>query len=112
MIRRRPLIALLIALLFLAAQQMAFAHPIGHLGAPVEPVAVAGETGHGAVDGLADACTTCVALAALSGGTPLAAAPAAVAGAVVFVVPLPPSLPLPADAAASPYLARAPPAFS
>jgi hypothetical protein len=105
-----PLIALLLALLFLAAQQAAFAHMIGHIGAAGVPTVVEGDTGHGAVDGLADVCVTCVALAALTGGAPLPAAPAAPCVAAAIAEPLPPALPVCPGAAASPYLARAPPA--
>jgi len=108
--RRRPLIAVLSALLFLAAQQAAFVHVISHLGASGQAGVTASEAGHVAVDGLAEACTTCVALSALAGGAPL---PAPVLGApavLAAVAPLPPARPFLAAAAAAPYLARAPPA--
>jgi hypothetical protein len=108
--QRSPLISILLALLFLAAQQVAFAHMISHIGAAGGPTVVAGDAGHGAAAGHVDTCVTCVALAALTGGAPLPAPLATPTVATAAVEPLLPALPVCTGVAASPYLARAPPA--
>jgi hypothetical protein len=108
--QRSPLISILLALLFLATQQVAFAHMIGHIGAAGGPAIVEGDAGHGASAGAVDVCVTCVALAALTGGAPLPAPLAAPGVADAAIEPPPPALPACAGAAAFPYLARAPPA--
>ncbi|MBL8490560.1 MAG: hypothetical protein JNM82_07260 [Rhodocyclaceae bacterium] len=117
---RQPLIALLLALLLLGAQQAAVAHLAGHAAGTAaavqglaDPPGGEGDGGdggdHGA--GLAQLCTTCLAFAALDGA---AAAPvhlldlaAAQSAAPGYPAAEPPSLPL-----RLPHRARAPPAIS
>lgn len=74
--RFSPIIAVVAALLLLCAQQGAFAHLIGHLGAAPQVSAQQEEPGHNAALALADVCTTCIALSVL-GGPPSAAFQAA-----------------------------------
>ncbi|QDX82642.1 hypothetical protein B9N43_16225 [Denitratisoma sp. DHT3] len=62
-----PILAVVLALLLLCAQQGALAHLIGHLGTAPQVAVQQDESGHGAALALADVCTTCVALSALGG---------------------------------------------
>lgn len=71
--RPSPILAVVLALLLLCAQQGAFAHLIGHLDATSQSSVQQGEQNHDAALALADACTTCLALSAL-GGPPSPAA--------------------------------------
>ncbi len=114
---RQPLIAFLLALLLLGAQQAAVAHLVGHAAGPgsavpglADPPGGEGDgSDHGA--GLAQLCTTCLAFAALDGA---AAAPvhlldlaAAQSAAPGHPAAEPPSLPHRLA-----HRARAPPAIS
>jgi hypothetical protein len=113
MIRLRPLVAVLLSLLLLGAQQAAFAHMISHLGhgnPAAVTVADRGDDGHDEALSLSHVCTTCVSVSVLSAAAPAGVpppltfdgatvAPAPLTGAV-FDAPAPLS-----------YLARAPPAF-
>lgn len=108
--RRRlsPFIALLCALVLLGAQQAAYAHWIGHLGA-ASTTAAALQGGNGDGDGLPHDCTTCTGLFASFGAAPPAALPITVdTGDASQSQPghRPHQLP---THAASPYPARAPP---
>lgn len=114
MTRLRPFIAVLLSLLLLGAQQMAFAHMIGHLGAAagavttVTTATMGDDAGHGDALGLSHACTTCVGVSALNGAAPLGTpAPLALDNAIAA----PASVDGPRVAAGAPrrYLARAPP---
>lgn len=110
--RLRPLIAVLLSLLLLGAQQAAFAHMVGHIGA-AGSVAVVDhdrDAGHSTAESLSHVCTTCVALAALTGGALPSAPVAPLGAAAVDAAPLPPLLPACPGAAFSLYRARAPPA--
>lgn len=112
MTRLRPLIAVLLSLLLLGAQQVAFAHMIGHIGSTGAAVTTVGgdDEGHGEALTLSHVCTTCVSASGLASAAPFGvppgltfdgavAAPIAVTGLAVAVgVPLR-------------YLARAPPAI-
>lgn len=109
--RPRPLLALLLSLLLLGAQQAAFAHLIGHLEAEMTAVEHRHDHRHGDHDGLSHVCTTCVGLAVLVGGA-LPSAPAALLGtAPAAALPLTPLLPAVAAAPFPHYLARAPPSL-
>ena len=76
MTRLRPFIAVLLSLVLLGAQQMAFAHMIGHIGGTAGTAATAtmgDDAGHGDALGLSHACTTCVGVSALNGAAPFSA---------------------------------------
>lgn len=109
--RSSPLIAVLLSLLLLGAQQGAFAHMIGHLGGATGHVTLVaqGDDGHGEALSLSHVCTTCVTAAAL-----FAAAPPGVPASptVAGVADAPGSMVVTAIPAPAPpvYLARAPPA--
>jgi hypothetical protein len=105
----RPLIAALLSLLLLGAQQAAFAHLIGHLAVGSATVTVTDDAGHNAADTLSHVCTTCVSAAALAGAAPLPSMPA-LAQAAGSLAP-PHVTPLRrVGALVSFYRARAPPA--
>src|SRR5664280_2421439 len=71
--RTSPLIAIICALLLLGAQQFAFAHWIGHIGADTSAVSVHGSDNS---DGPSHrSCETCDALAALTAAPPTYVAP-------------------------------------
>lgn len=108
MTRLRSFIAVLLSLVLVGAQQMAFAHMIGHLGASTVSVATGGDEGHGEALSLSHVCTTCVGASALMVGAPCGVPPpltfegCAVGPTSAWAVLLDSS-------AATPYLARAPP---
>jgi hypothetical protein len=110
--RLRPIFAVLLSLLLLGAQQAAFAHMVGHIGAVGAATVVDHDrdAGHSTAESLSHVCTTCVALAALTGGALPSAPLAPLAAADVVAALLPPLLPACPGAAFSPYRARAPPA--
>ena len=65
----QPFFALLLSLLLLGSQQVAFAHLLGHL--PSGASAVAKYQGdHGALDGVAETCVGCIAVAAQAASAP------------------------------------------
>jgi hypothetical protein len=111
MTRLRPLVAVLLSLLLLGAQQVAFAHMIGHIGSVGATVTTVDgdDEGHGEALTLSHVCTTCVSASGLASAAPFGVppgltfdgaveAPIAVTGlSVAVAVPLR-------------YLARAPPA--
>lgn len=108
--RLHPLIALLCALLLLGAQQVAYAHFIGHLGSQVETAAQeGGDADHGAASSLSHVCTTCAAFAALDAAPPVVVAATPPSAATAVSLPALPSAATPAHPA-PPYAARAPPA--
>lgn len=109
--RLRPLVAVLLSLLLLGAQQAAFAHMVGHIGAASATVATAdqGDEGHGEALNLSHVCTTCVSASGLASAAPFGvpprltfdgAAEAPIAATAHAVAIAPPRS----------YLARAPPA--
>jgi hypothetical protein len=106
----RPLVAVLLSLLLLGAQQAAFAHLVGHLSRSTVSFVGGDESGHAAAETLAHVCTSCVAAAALAGAAPLPSVAAVPAGAAVGLAPPSPAPPAPAGAVVSFYRARAPPA--
>lgn len=106
--RPHPLLAAFFALLLLGAQQAAFAHLIGHLGATAQVMAQPDDDGHGEALTLSHVCTTCVGLSALDGAPP-PVLPVLAAAAGTYALPTAPAVAVGA-ASFSPYLARAPPA--
>lgn len=108
--RSSPLVAVLLSLLLLWAQQGAFAHMIGHLGGAVSTVTFAdqGDEGHGEALSLSHVCTTCVSLSALAGFAP-PSVPLAFHAVAFTAQPLPVLRFARADAAVASYRARAPP---
>jgi hypothetical protein len=110
MIRLRPFLAVLLSLLLLGAQQGAFAHMIGHLGAGADaaaPVADHGDKDHGKALSLSHVCTTCVSLAGLAGAAPPPVPPGLAGPAPV--APLPGQAPGPRrSVVCAPYSARSP----
>jgi hypothetical protein len=111
MARLRPFIAVLLSLLLLGAQQVAFAHMIGHIGAASAAVTTAGhgDDGHGEALNLSHVCTTCVSAAGLAAAAPLGVPPGLTFDGVV-VAPMAVAELAVAVAASLRYLARAPPA--
>jgi hypothetical protein len=112
--RLRPLVAVLLSLLLVGAQQAAFAHMIGHIGSvsgPANAVTTAhqGDDGHGEALNLSHVCTTCVSASGLA-----AAVPPGVPSRLTFdgVVEAPTTVAIVAVEIVAPlrYLARAPPA--
>jgi hypothetical protein len=76
MFHSRRLIACLVSLLLVFAQQAAFAHLIGHAGVAAQAVAQPDrDTGHDAALTLSHQCTTCLAIAALASPAPIAGMP-------------------------------------
>ena len=63
---RHPFFALLLSLLLIGSQQAAFAHLLTHLHAGSAAVTHY-QDDHGAIDGQADTCTTCIAFAGVGG---------------------------------------------
>jgi hypothetical protein len=114
MIRLRSLIAVLLSLVLLGAQQMAFAHMIGHLSGAVGAAATAttatmgDDAGHGDALGLSHACTTCVGVSALNGAAPLGT-PAPLALDNAIAAPVSADGPRVAAGVSHLYHARAPP---
>jgi hypothetical protein len=110
----RPVVAVFLSLLLVGAQQAAFAHMVGHIGAAgVAPMVDHDkDAGHGAAESLSHVCTTCVALAALTGGALPSVPLAPLDSGDVEAAPLSPLLLVVPGAAFSLYRARAPPAFS
>jgi hypothetical protein len=115
MTRLRPLMALLLSLLLLGAQQVAFAHMIGHIGSMSGPAAVAvstahqGDEGHGEALTLSHVCTTCVSASGLAMAAPCAVPPRLTFDGV-FAAPMASPTSVVAAAAPRHYRARAPPA--
>ena len=111
MIRLRPVLAVLLSLLLVGAQQAAFAHMIGHIGPAGSALTTidGGDEGHGEALTLSHVCTTCVGASGL-----VFAAPFGVSRRLTFdgVVETPIAVTQLAVAVAVPlrYLARAPPA--
>jgi hypothetical protein len=110
MTRLRPFVAVLLSLLLLGAQEVAFAHMIGHIGAGgVAVVTVEGDDeGHGEALTLSHVCTTCVSASGLASAAPFGVPPGLTFDAVVEA---PMAVTDFAVAVAVPlrYLARAPP---
>jgi hypothetical protein len=105
--------ALLLSLLLLGAQQVAFAHMIGHIGSvsgPANAITTAhqGDDGHGEALTLSHVCTTCVSASGLAAAAPCAVPPRLTFSGA-FAVPV--SATIHAVLVAKPYryLARAPP---
>jgi hypothetical protein len=65
---RHPFFALLLSLLLIGSQQAAFAHLLTHI--PGRSTAVTHYQSEHAIDGLADACTACIAFAGVGSGAP------------------------------------------
>jgi hypothetical protein len=111
MTRLRPLVAVLLSLLLLGAQQVAFAHMIGHIGSTGAVVTTVDgdDEGHGEALTLSHVCTTCVSASGLASAAPFGVPPG-----LTFegVVETPVAVAELAVAVAAPlrYLARAPPA--
>lgn len=72
MTRLRPFVAVLLSLLLLGAQQVAFAHMIGHIGGASAAVTTVDhdDQGHGEALNLSHVCTTCVSAAGLASAAP------------------------------------------
>jgi hypothetical protein len=114
MTRLRPFMALLLSLLLLGAQQVAFAHMISHIGpvsGPASAVTTAhqGDEGHGEALTLSHVCTTCVGVSGLAATAPCAVPPRLTFDGAFFAPMASPSMVV-AAAALRHYLARAPPA--
>lgn len=110
MIRLRPLVALLLSLLLLGAQQVAFAHMIGHIGPTNAVITTAhqGDEGHGEALTLSHVCTTCVSASGLASAVPLAVPPRLTFDGA-FLAPMASSTSVIAAVVPRHYLARAPP---
>jgi hypothetical protein len=110
MFHSRRLIACLVALLLVFAQQAAFAHLIGHAGVAAQAVAQPDrDTGHDAALTLSHQCTTCLAFAALASPAPIAVTPSIPSLAGLAGVPVQwPQRPAPQRPLLA-YLSRAPP---
>jgi hypothetical protein len=110
MTRLRPFVAVLLSLLLLGAQQVAFAHMIGHIGPAGAAVTTVSQddSGHGEALTLAEVCTTCVSAAGLAAGAPLGVPPRLTFDGAIEA---PMAVAELAVAVAAPlrYLARAPP---
>jgi hypothetical protein len=110
MTRLRPLVSVLLSLLLLGAQQVAFAHMIGHIGPAAAAVSTAhqGDDGHGEALTLSHVCTACVSASGL-----VIAAPSAVPPRLTFdgafAAPISATICAVAVIAPHHYLARAPP---
>lgn len=111
MVRLPPFIVVLLSLLLLGAQQAAFAHMIGHLGA-ASTTAEAATTGDddGEALGLSHVCTTCVSLSALDGAGSFGVPPGLTFEGD-FAAPIPVAAAAIVAPAYTAYLARAPPAI-
>jgi hypothetical protein len=111
MTRLRPLMALLLSLLLLGAQQVAFAHMIGHIGSATAVVTTVDhdDAGHGEALTLSHVCTTCVSASGLASAAP-GAVPPRLTFDGAFIAPMASSTCLIAVAVPRHYLARAPPA--
>lgn len=112
MIRMRPFIAVLLSLLLLGAQQVAFAHMIGHIGSVgVAVTTVDGDDeGHGEALTLSHVCTTCVSASGLASAAPFGVPPGLTFDAVVAAPMVVTDFAV-AVAVALHYFARAPPAL-
>jgi hypothetical protein len=113
MTRLRPFMALLLSLLLLGAQQVAFAHMIGHIGSVSRPAnaittAHQGDDGHGEALTLSHVCTTCVSASGLAATAPCAVPPRLTFSGA-FVAPMASPTSVVVVAATRHYLARAPP---
>lgn len=112
MTRLRPLVAILLSLLLLGAQQVAFGHMIGHIGSMSDAVVTTvdgNDEGHGEALALSHVCTTCVSASGLAAAAPWAVPPRLTfVGA--FAEPISATIHAVALAAPHRYLARAPPA--
>jgi hypothetical protein len=114
MTRLRPFMALLLSLLLLGAQQVAFAHMIGHIGPVSGPTTAIttvqqGDEGHGEALTLSHVCTTCVSVSGLAAAAPLAVPPRLTFDGA-FRAPMASATSVVVVAAPRHYLARAPPA--
>ena len=105
--RSSRLIALLCVLFLLGAQQLAYAHGIGHLSNPASAATTSKTGGDG--DAPSHLCMTCAACAALSAAPPPFVAPCDAVHVAAILVPEVASAYLPGHFA-SIYSARAPPA--
>ena len=72
----RPFFTLLLSLLLLGSQQAAFAHLLSHWHGGSGSVTHY-QDDHGAIDQLADTCTTCIAFAGIGGSAPPSSLPLA-----------------------------------
>jgi hypothetical protein len=111
MTRLRPFVAVLLSLLLLGAQQAAFAHMIGHIGAGSAAVTTVDhdDEGHGEALTLSHVCTTCVSAAGMASAAPFGVPPRLTFDGVVEA-PLASSGQAVALVALRRFLARAPPA--
>jgi hypothetical protein len=111
MIRLRPFMAVLLSLLLLGAQQVAFAHMIGHIGAGSAAVTTVDhdDEGHGEALTLSHVCTTCVSAAGMASAAPFGVPPRLTFDGVVEA-PIMVTGHSVAVIAPLRYLARAPPA--
>lgn len=105
----RPFVALLLSLLLIGSQQAAFAHVLTHLHGGSAAVTHY-QSDHGAIDGLADTCTTCIAFAGVGGNAPPSSQPVSIASFAGDNYCLPLAAPLPARHVVT-CRARAPPLF-
>jgi hypothetical protein len=74
----RPFFALLLSLLLIGSQQAAFAHLLSHWHGG-SAAAAQYHDDHGAIDQLADTCTTCIAFAGIGGSAPSSSPPVSIA---------------------------------
>jgi hypothetical protein len=111
MTRLRPFVAVLLSLLLLGAQQVAFAHMIGHIGAGGAAVATVDgdDEGHGEALTLSHVCTICVSASGLASAAPFGVPPGLTFDGVVEAPTVVTTHPVVLAFARS-YLARAPPA--
>lgn len=103
----RPFFALLLSLLLIGSQQAAFAHLLTHI--PGRSTTVTHYQSEHAIDGLADACTTCIAFAGVGSGAPPLSLPVSFASFSGDNYCLPLADPLPTRHVSTCH-ARAPPA--
>jgi hypothetical protein len=111
MTRLRPIVAVLLSLLLLGAQQVAFAHMIGHVGSASAAVTTVDrdDEGHGEALTLSHVCTTCVSASGLASAVPFGVPPGLTFDGV-FDAPMVATALTVALASPRCYLARAPPA--
>jgi hypothetical protein len=111
MSRVRLSFAVLLSLLFLGAQQVAFAHMIGHIGPAGSALSTidGGDEGHGEALTLSHVCTTCVGASGLVFAAPFGVPPRLTFDGAVEAPTATTELAVPI-AAPLRYLARAPPA--
>jgi hypothetical protein len=109
--RLRPLVAILLSLLLLGAQEVAFAHMVGHIGSvgAVVTTVEGDDDGHGEALTLSHVCTTCVSASGLASAAPFGVPPPLTVDGVV-AAPISTTMRAVAVAAPHRYSARAPPA--